>query len=751
MDFSFTEPLPQVNEDEQYLEEDQLSSYRGIGKGMTQNSQDSLDTEAMRSQFYRDAFTNANGRWIFEEKEVSCSQEQLGRGNFGEVMVGKWRGCSIACKVLHHASSSEGGQIVSVNLKDLTSDKQIGGKNIKSLEDQHREIWKKKLLTQELEQLTKLHHPNLAQFLGICVHPKDQFQPTMVLTELCSCSLYDILEIKKYTLDLVEILQIAGDVASGLSYLHNHSPQIVHKNLSSKNILLSGACAKLADFGLSGQDGSKHYTPIVGTAASGKTVVGARPMTAAAMAFEQQGVGVFAPNSNSVLTEGSEDEKEKEKEQQEEQLQQAPTPELTMPEVISSSTLPFLAPEIVGGSKYRLTEKIDIYSFGVVLLHMITGEFPNPDSREDQIEKATFVESITAKNSRSGLVTPANTPKTTKLEELAGSPLRRPEEQEKLQYQEIPEESPDPPGTTRGAVLSSVLKETMTLMPMHRPSANSLLTMLEDIKYNDRFYPLNRRRPHPQAELGLITRRWVNQEMANHSKMTTLRLHQMRALLQAEGNRWLKEGKVSEFLQQQLDDTSTKLLDVTKIKDSQEIMLKSTQERLRQTADEYKLHKEKTEHLVKNLVQDKSTLQDRLLNTDMNLRACINDYQEAVAALDEVTERLATRDTAVIGMGQTLRNKDTEIATIQSRFDDVDNQNQELEVRLEQALQRWKLNEEEMEKGQKSFAKLSKQSAAILEKNKKLEQERGNLLELIRKQEAEVLPDHVLRKIAGLE
>ena len=122
-----------------------------------------------------------------------------------------------------------------------------------------------------------------------------------------------------------------------------------------------------------------------------------------------------------------------------------------------------------------------------------------------------------------------------------------------------------------------------------------------------------------------------------------------------------------------------------------------------------------------------------------------------MAALDEVTERLATRDTAVIGMGQTLRNKDTEIATIQSRFDDVDNQNQELEVRLEQALQRWKLNEEELEKGQKSFAKLSKQSAAILEKNKKLEQERGNLLELIRKQEAEVLPDDVLRKIAGLE
>ena len=112
-------------------------------------------------------------------------------------------------------------------------------------------------------------------------------------------------------------------------------------------------------------------------------------------------------------------------------------------------------------------------------------------------------------------------------------------------------------------------------MPMHRPSANSLLTMLEDIKYNDRFYPLNRR-PHPQAELGLITRRWVNQEIANHSKMTTLRLHQMRALLQAEGNRWLKRQSKRVFATT-AGRHQYETLDVTKIKDSQEIMLKSTQ------------------------------------------------------------------------------------------------------------------------------------------------------------------------------
>ncbi len=753
MDFSFTEPLPQVNEDEPYLQEDHLSSLGHGVMSVGQLSRESLDTEALRSRHYREAFSNANGRWIFEEKEVDISQEQLGRGNFGKVVVGKWRGCNIACKVLHDSVDGEDGQIVSVNLKDLTSDKVLGGQKIKSLEDQHREIWKKKLLTQELEVLTKLHHPNLTQFLGICVHPRDQFQPTMVLSELCSCSLYDILEIKKYTLDLVEILQISSDMASGLSYLHNQNPQIVHKNLSSKNILMSDSCAKLADFGLSGQDGSKHYAPVVGTAPSGKTVVGSRPATAAAVTFEQQGgVGVFTPTSNSVLTEDGVSDGGKEERPLTEETQPSPLLEVGMPEVISSSTLPYLAPEIVGGSKYRLTEKIDIYSFGVVLLHMITGEFPTPDCREEQLKKATHVESVTDKKKvESGMVTPTNTPKVTKEAELAGSPLRRAEEQEKLKYQDIPEDSPDPAGTTRGAVLSSVLTETLKIMPMHRPSADKLLSLLEEIKYNDRFYPLDRRRPHPQAGMGVITRRWVRQEMANHSKMTTLRLHQMRALLQAEGNRWLKEGRVSEFLQQKLNETSQDLIDVTKIKDAQEIMLTSTQETLRSTQEEFKLHKEKAESLVGNLSKDKQILQDRLLDTDMNLRACIGDYQEAVAALDEVTERLATRDTAVIGMGQTLRNKDTEIATLQSRYDEVDHQNQELEVRLEQALQRWKLNEEEMERGKKSFAKLSKQSANILEKNSKLERERDTLLELIKKQESEVLPDDVLRKIAGLE
>ena len=38
-----------------------------------------------------------------------------------------------------------------------------------------------------------------------------------------------------------------------------------------------------------------------------------------------------------------------------------------------------------------------------------------------------------------------------------------------------------------------------------------------------------------------------------------------------------------------------------------------------------------------------------------------------------------------------------------------------------------------------------------MKKNKHLEDERDRLIELVRRQEGEVLPDDVLRKIAGLE
>ena len=64
------------------------------------------------------------------------------------------------------------------------------------------------------------------------------------------CSLYDVLESNpKIMMSLEEILDISLDVSSGLEYLHSRSPCVIHRDISSKNILLGGKRAKIADFG----------------------------------------------------------------------------------------------------------------------------------------------------------------------------------------------------------------------------------------------------------------------------------------------------------------------------------------------------------------------------------------------------------------------------------------------------------------------------------------------------------------------
>ena len=63
------------------------------------------------------------------------------------------------------------------------------------------------------------------------------------------CSLYQILEDDLHRISLPEILDVTLDVIAGLDYLHSHNPPIIHRDISSKNILLGGNKAKIADLG----------------------------------------------------------------------------------------------------------------------------------------------------------------------------------------------------------------------------------------------------------------------------------------------------------------------------------------------------------------------------------------------------------------------------------------------------------------------------------------------------------------------
>ena len=89
---------------------------------------------------------------------------------------------------------------------------------------------------QECQILSDLRHPNITQFMGVCFLANSQL-PLLVMERL-EGSLDDLLETVPH-IPLALKLSILEDVAKGLLYLHKHDPQIIHRDLTAKNVLLT--------------------------------------------------------------------------------------------------------------------------------------------------------------------------------------------------------------------------------------------------------------------------------------------------------------------------------------------------------------------------------------------------------------------------------------------------------------------------------------------------------------------------------
>ena len=95
--------------------------------------------------------------------------------------------------------------------------------------------------------MSDLRHPNITLFLGLCFLPNCQL-PLLVMERLDS-SLDDLLETVP-NIPLTMKRSILEDIARGLLYLHKHDPQIIHRDLTSKNVLMTSALsAKITDLG----------------------------------------------------------------------------------------------------------------------------------------------------------------------------------------------------------------------------------------------------------------------------------------------------------------------------------------------------------------------------------------------------------------------------------------------------------------------------------------------------------------------
>ena len=189
--------------------------------------------EAVRR--YQQQAELTDDHWVINKDEVTLTNEELGRGSYAVVTVGIFRGLRVAVKSLHTI---------------IISDYNLA------------------LFSREMSIASRVHHPNLVQFIGAT-----KVGNPLILTELMSTSL--IHELQRNRLTKQQIFSIAQDVALGLNYLHLFKPQpIIHRDVSSPNVLLkpctgpAGYEAKVADYGTAKlQQGTSTGTVMPGNVA----------------------------------------------------------------------------------------------------------------------------------------------------------------------------------------------------------------------------------------------------------------------------------------------------------------------------------------------------------------------------------------------------------------------------------------------------------------------------------------------------
>ena len=154
-------------------------------------------------------------------------EETLGIGSYGAVCKAKCDELTCAAKILHPT------------LFDPVAHQQVDRRN------EHRLPLKR--FEQECEFMGAIRHPNIVQYLGTYQDP-DTGLPVLLM-ELMDDSLTHFLESSTQPVPYHIAVNICHDIALALSFLHSND--IVHRDLSSNNVLLIGNVrAKVTDFGM---------------------------------------------------------------------------------------------------------------------------------------------------------------------------------------------------------------------------------------------------------------------------------------------------------------------------------------------------------------------------------------------------------------------------------------------------------------------------------------------------------------------
>ena len=112
---------------------------------------------------------------------------------------------------------------------------------------------------QECRFLNDMKHPHIVEYLGTSHDPDSGL--LVLLMELMDESLTSFLERSQQPLAFHIEVDLCHDIAQALVYIH--SKEIIHRDLSGKNVLLLAGRAKITDFGMSKLlDANRRMTPL---------------------------------------------------------------------------------------------------------------------------------------------------------------------------------------------------------------------------------------------------------------------------------------------------------------------------------------------------------------------------------------------------------------------------------------------------------------------------------------------------------
>ena len=160
------------------------------------------------------------------QREQVEIHETLGEGAWAEVAKGKFQSCYVAVKTPHNRLLQDFPFII-------------------------------ERLRREVNIMAQVRHPNLVHFIGAVLDEaaERREERPLIITELLDVNLRRAYEDGREEVKNVQTRRsIFQDVAYGLHCLHSHHEPIIHRDVSTPNILLkllpNGRClAKISDFG----------------------------------------------------------------------------------------------------------------------------------------------------------------------------------------------------------------------------------------------------------------------------------------------------------------------------------------------------------------------------------------------------------------------------------------------------------------------------------------------------------------------